>query len=231
MVLCSIEEAWGSNFNNLDNQPKKTRTDNRYRYDYSRDSRPLSEHNGCYRNPSKHQITINNSQHDSRNNHQMSRSVPPSHSLEDNNDDNEHFENNYSNLSIDESFQPVEEDNDYESFVTSDRTDNNVFIEDEDNDNEDNFEGEEGNEISVKNSEDNNEYYNNHNSDDEDNDSGVTVNMSLIIDKLNKLIGGFEDITKIGNSGMKDISIFIIIGIFLIFIMDLIFRIGQKLTK
>ena len=34
MVLCSIEEAWGSNFNNLDNQPKKIRNDdNRYRYD------------------------------------------------------------------------------------------------------------------------------------------------------------------------------------------------------
>lgn len=230
MVLCSIEEAWGSNFNNLDNQTRHVKKDdNKYRYSFSRDSRPLSEHNGCYRNPNKHNITINNT----IGNTQPDKDSPPGHSLGDDDDERfESFESNYDNSS-DDTYQPVEEENDFENFEMIDNNEssrNNVYVEDDDNDNDDTFEGQEENEISNDVS-DKNEYYNNYQSEDEDNQTGVTVNMSIVLDKLNKLIGNFEDVTKMGNSGLKDIFIFVILGIFLIFIMDLIFRIGQKLTK
>ena len=77
-----------------------------------------------------------------------------------------------------------------------------------------------------------NEYYDNYQQDSEDDEgSGVNINMSLIMDKLNKLANMIEVSNKNGNNGMKDIFIFVIVGIFLIFILDLIFRIGQKMTK
>ena len=50
---------------------------------------------------------------------------------------------------------------------------------------------------------------------DEDNDTGVTVNMSLILDKLNKLIEVLKIFPKLKQLRIeKYIFIFIIIGIF-----------------
>ena len=70
MVLCSIEEAWGSDFNNKPNsmpgysktyvREKQNPSRNRYRYDFSRDSAPLSEHNGTYRKQTNNHVTIPN---------------------------------------------------------------------------------------------------------------------------------------------------------------------------
>lgn len=235
MVLCSLEEAWGpGSFNNLNNKPTVTKTDSRYKYDFSRDSRPLSEHNGCYRVPNKHRIQVNN-----RGGRSKYKKEVPDHSLEDedNEDDDMEFDNNrnknYQNLeniyndSSEETYQGAEEDNEYETF-SNENEDNSVFIEDEDGDVDDEFQGEE---TKNRKDDDKNEYYDNYQTETEDNEGGVTINMSLIMDKLNKVMNMVELSSKADNNGMKDIFIFIIIGIFLIFILDLIFRIGQKMSS
>ena len=70
MVLCSIEEAWGSDFNQnfkynpgtsqtykkKNNQPSK----NRYRYNFHRSSEPLPNHNGSYRDQNVFDVTLDN---------------------------------------------------------------------------------------------------------------------------------------------------------------------------
>ena len=70
MVLCSIEEAWGSSFNQgfnyhpgtsqsyhkKNNQPSK----NRYRYNFHRSSHPLPNHNGSYRDQNVYDVTLDN---------------------------------------------------------------------------------------------------------------------------------------------------------------------------
>ena len=228
MVLCSIEEAWGNSFNNLEDKPQQKNTDNRYRYDFSRDSRPLSEHNGCYRNQNKHTLIIN----DKKKNRIDNR--PPSHleePKEDTNDSYENFENDPNDLQNDDRYLPAEEENEYETFNNNEDREN-IYLDDDDNEQDDDFQGEEENEISNnENSDNSNEYYNNYQQNSEEAESGMTVNMTMIMDKLNKLMGLFEQNTLSGNNGMKDIFIFVIVGIFLIFILDLIFRIGQKITK
>lgn len=234
MVLCSLEEAWGtSSFNNLNNKSDNTEDsdDNRYRYDFSRDSRPLSEHNGCYRNPGKQKIIVENKKKTP-----VRKRYVPDHSSDekyDDTDDHESYQNFESNDESSEGkYQPVEEDSEFENYETfnNDSNQENVYIEDEDNDMDDEFDAEENNENTSKNNK--NEYYDNYQQDSEDDEgSGVNINMSLIMDKLNKLANMIEVSNKNGNNGMKDIFIFVIVGIFLIFILDLIFRIGQKMTK
>lgn len=234
MVLCSIEEAWGTSFNNLEDKPPQKNiqnVDNRHRYAFSRDSRPLSEHNGCVRDQSRHTLIIDNKKN-------IREPSPPEHNVNNNDDPDsdsyENFENDPNDYQNENRFQPIEEENDFENYETFNKNEDrgNIYIDDEDNGSDDEFEGEEENNISKNiNSDKQNEYYNNYESESEEPESGITNNMSIILDRLNKLMNLFEQNTQSGNNGMKDIFIFVIVGIFLIFILDLIFRIGQKITK
>lgn len=168
MVFCSIEEAWGTNFDNLQQE------NNRYKYDFSRDSKTLKEHNGTNREATKQNVVIKK--------------------IDNYDADSEE---------LFETFKKEEE----EPFENKTPSNNNEKKENEEDD-EDEFEGEE-------------EYY-----EDEYETSGE--HSDIILDKLNAIM---NMINKNDNGGFKDIIIFVIVGIFIIFVMDLIFRIGQKITK
>lgn len=267
MVLCSIEEAWGSDFINPPNstpgysknyvKQKQNPSRNRYRYDFSRDSAPLNEHNGSYRvqtnnrvnipndsnnepihpqveypphNPRFSQQNININQQnliDKYNYEQEENNYIPT-SRQENNQNNRQVENyNTNNKIIDndkDSYLPIEEEDEYENFQDRNYNDNR----EDEYDSTPNMENKFNTKIDDQDYEEND-----YESDNEDNSNQktVTVNFSNLLSKVNNLLDYFEQYSKGNGNEMKDIFIFIILGIFFIFILDLIFRIGQKIKS
>ncbi len=271
MVLCSIEEAWGSDFKNPPNstpgysktyvKQKQNPSRNRYRYDFSRDSAPLSEHNGSYRTQTTNRVTIpnNNSnepiypliesppkhprfsqqnininqqnlidkynyQQEQDNYQQEQNNYIPSFRQENMNNNsqediyNKTIENNSnnSNNNNQNTFLPNEEEDEYENF--QDKNYNDVT--------DDEYEYSSDNQNNNISKEENEDYETEN--EDSNNQNVVNVNFSNLLGKVNNLLDYFEQYTKGNGNEMKDIFIFIILGIFFIFILDLIFRIGQK---
>lgn len=265
MVLCSIEEAWGSDFNKSPNstpgysktyvKEKQNPSRNRYKYDFSRDSAPLSEHNGSYRSQVYNRVNIpnhnnNNDNHellipetdndakdprfsqqnininqqnliDKYNYNQEENNIPQVNIQKNKNidkfDNNYHNNNNNHNIEYNDNVMPNEETDEYENFETKNYNDNT----------DDEYELTEENSADIQDDvehlEDFTETINSEQT------GNITVNMSHLLNKVNNLIDYFDQYTKGNGNELKDVFMFVIIGIFFIFIMDLIFRIGQKI--
>ena len=276
MVLCSIEEAWGSSFNQSfnyhpgtsqtyqkkNNQPSK----NRYRYNFHRSSEPLPNHNGSYRDQNVYDVTLDNN-------------PPP--------EEEYHFENqtNFSNSNL----TPIESNNkninnrSHKKQLVKNLSGKNIndlepLYDNDNDDNYENFDSQSYNENSddefditklnkhydrkkkkKKVEQDNNSDTSSDDDDDDDDDTSdnitnlntnkivnqnninnnkselgkvkVNVNLNELNQKFNDLVKVIEKYTMTNGNDMKDIFLFIFLGIFVIFILDLIFRIGQKLKS
>lgn len=274
MVLCSIEEAWGSDFNQnfkynpgtsktyqkKNNQPSK----NRYRYSFHRSSEPLPNHNGSYRDKNVYDVTLDNNtpseeeyQFENSNKNNLSLMMPHhklNKKITDNNEHDDIIEKKKSLKKITDDFDPLYDiDNDYDQ--NYENFDSQSYNENSD----DEFDITKlRNQYNTKknNDQDNNSTSTNDSDDDSDNEDEfnnkdknqssknitnnmasdlgkvkVNFNLSDLNQKFNDLVKVIEKYTMTNGNDMKDIFLFIFLGIFVIFILDLIFRIGQKLKS
>ena len=276
MVLCSIEEAWGSDFNQnfkynpgtsqtykkKNNQPSK----NRYRYNFHRSSEPLPNHNGSYRDQNVFDVTLDNNkpleeeyQFENQSNSNNNNLTPIEY--DNNPNQNKIYNSAQKNLAKKTNndlvpFYDNDEDENYENF---DSQSNNENSDDEfditklnrhydkkkkdfDNDNNsdtsndsDSDDDEKDNERANKRDNDENKNQSSrniiNNSNSELGTVKVNFNLADLNQKFNDLVKVIEKYTMTNGNDMKDIFLFIFLGIFVIFILDLIFRIGQKLKS
>ena len=275
MVLCSIEEAWGSDFNQnfkynpgtsqtykkKNNQPSK----NRYRYNFHRSSEPLPNHNGSYRDQNVFDVTLDNNkpleeeyQFENQSNSNNNNLTPIEYDNNPNqnkiynstqkklakktnndlvpfydNDEDENYENfdsQSNNENSDDEFDITKLNRHYDKKKNVDDDNNSDTSNDSDSDDD-----EKDNERANKRDNDENKNQSSrniiNNSNSELGTVKVNFNLADLNQKFNDLVKVIEKYTMTNGNDMKDIFLFIFLGIFVIFILDLIFRIGQKLKS
>ena len=253
MALCSLEEAWGADFktNNQNkstpkyNQTYKRNNAQRKKNKYSRDVIPLENHNGVNRVPLRKNVHFNDNEYQEQNYY--------------NNNNNNNNNNNYETEEDSEYAQNTEdvedvedtEDEEYteEDMETNDNTTTDEYYNydgelttDEDEDQYGEYDTEEYDDVYT----DDDYKPQNEMSTEEtthtqqipqrydgyrENGSQITVNISNLMEKVNKLVDYFENNCKKNGAENQDVFLFVVIGIFIIFLMDLIFRIAVKINK
>ena len=258
MVLCSIEEAWGSNFNqNFNYNPGTSQTyqkennqpaKNRYRYNFHRSSEPLKDHNGSFRNKNVYDVTINNNSppeeeyqfetsdnfyqqeenHNSKslNNHRKKEKSSFKNHKKDNNDLDGFYDNdnNYENFDSQTYNDNSDDDFDISKLGRNQAQKNNMKTQDNtssDSDSDSDTDDEEEDPQSK------NKIITSNKSNDT-NQVKVNFDMTDLNQRFNELVKVIEKYTLGNGNDMKDMFLFIFLGIFVIFILDLFFRIGQK---
>ena len=230
MVLCSIEEAWGTDFNNKKNKKNNNNPKYNKTYDknmpphpqFSRDTTPLKNHNGKNRIPLVQTIENEQINKEQQNYYNKEASQPSYYSEEEDSDDDIHNENNTNNIN-----EPNEEYYDYLGSVTNDDnySEYNEETYDDDDDDDDEYQQQQQNETNY------NDTIHDSYRGGQNGEAHVTVNISHLMDKVNKLVNYLEKQYKRNGNENQDVFLFIVIGIFIIFIMDLIFRIAVKVSQ
>jgi hypothetical protein len=251
MVLCSLEEAWGDNYTSTNKQQTQQTHNKTYEKDmpphpqFSRDTRPLKKHHGKKnRVPLKKNIQMNIQQtiNDEANMQEQQNLYeeeyqPHSTTSED--------MNNYSE--VNDEYEDENEEEETNNKQTEEYYDySGTLVNDDNDDNYGEFNEQEYDETYDDDNEQDEQYTENQDVEEEiianprydsymggqgSGEAHVTVNISHLMDKVNKLISHFDKHRKRNGNENQDVFLFVVIGIFIIFIMDLIFRIAVKMTS
>lgn len=250
MVLCSIEEAWGTDFNTKNkNKLKHNKT---YKKNmpphpqFSRDTTPLRNHNGKNRIPLVQNMNNKQQMQEQQNYYDGEEDYHSYYGEEEENNFNNYSEaesedNKYENDTIDD-METNDDDNNKEEYYDYDgnvANDNNYseYNEEEYDDTyeDDDYEEETQDQqySNTSNAQTQDLGYDSYRGGQSNGEAHVTVNISHLMDKVNKLVNYFDKYYKKQRTGTEnqDVFLFIVIGIFIIFIMDLIFRIAVKVSQ
>jgi hypothetical protein len=138
------------------------------------------------------------------------------YSEESNSDDEENInEENIHNNNNEDYEDNLEEDIDYKEMKATKKDEKDI---NEENDNDDDN-------LEVNDTSQNKNYNNAYN------EGLINIDIKNLSKKISDFMNIIDKNLQSNIHGIKDIVLFIFIGIFIIFIMDLIFRIGQKLSK